>query len=658
MNKAARVFLFFVIGVIIFVSVFQLIPPQKNGSSLLGPKADTISLGEFRTKLKSANPKEKIAKVEWRLNMLSSETEDGQTHYETQVFPPESPAAASLMAEINASGANLTIGQAPLISTILTILTMVVGPILILGFLYYMIMRSAQAGGNQALNFGRSKARRVSENTPKVTFEDVAGIDEAKEELFEIVDFLRNTKKYSALGAKVPKGILLTGPPGVGKTHLARAIAGEAGVPFFHISGSDFVEMFVGVGAARVRDLFETAKAHRPSLIFVDEIDAVGRQRGAGLGGGHDEREQTLNQMLVEMDGFDPNSGVILIAATNRPDVLDPALLRPGRFDRQIVVDNPDAKGREAILKVHSKGKPLETAVDLSNLAKRTPGFTGADLANMLNEGALLAARRNHSRVSQADLEEALDRVIAGPERKSRVMNAEEREVIAYHEAGHAIIGEVLEHCDPVHKVTILPRGMSLGSTWQIPDTDKHLISKEELLDDVSALLGGRVAEELVYSRVWTGASNDLERVTRIARAMVCEYGMSEKLGTLAIGRRAHNPFLGRDYNDERNYSEDVARQIDEEVRGIVDHCRHRAQEILMQKRAQLDAVVAALLERETLNREEFLAVMEGQTLEPVASAGNVPPATSGGSAVDSQEKDKRQIGGMPTPPRLEPGPA
>lgn len=645
------------IGVIILVSAINLIPQQKGGNPLFAAKAKDITLGEFQSKLKSTNPKEKIASVEWSLSTLRSKTEDGESEYTTQAFPPESPAAADLMREIKDSGANLTIGQAPLISTVITILTMVVGPILILGFLYYMIMRSAQAGGNQALNFGRSKARRVSENTPKVTFEDVAGIDEAKEELFEIVDFLRNTKKYSALGAKVPKGILLTGPPGVGKTHLARAIAGEAGVPFFHISGSDFVEMFVGVGAARVRDLFETAKAHRPSLIFVDEIDAVGRQRGAGLGGGHDEREQTLNQMLVEMDGFDPNSGVILIAATNRPDVLDPALLRPGRFDRQIVVDNPDAKGREAILKVHAKGKPLETSIDLGTLAKRTPGFTGADLANMLNEGALLAARRNHSRISQADLEEALDRVIAGPERKSRVMNSEEREVIAYHEAGHAIIGEVLEHCDPVHKVTILPRGMSLGSTWQIPDADKHLVSKEELLDDVSALLGGRVAEEIVYERVWTGASNDLERVTRIARAMVCEYGMSERLGTLALGRRAHNPFLGRDYNDERNYSEDIARQIDEEVRSIVDHCHHRAQEILLQHRAQLDAVVQALLERETLNRDEFLAVMEGKSLEPLPSS-SVPPAANGGSAVDSQEKDKRQMGGMQSPPRLEPGPA
>lgn len=540
----------------------------------------------------------------------------------------------------------------PPINMVFQALSFIALPLMLFGLIYFLMIRPAQMGGNQAMSFGRSKAKRVGENSPKITFDDVAGIEEAKQELYEIVDFLRNTKKYAALGAKIPKGILLTGPPGVGKTYLARAIAGEAGVPFFHISGSDFVEMFVGVGAARVRDLFETAKAHRPSLIFIDEIDAVGRQRGAGLGGGHDEREQTLNQMLVEMDGFDPNSGVIMIAATNRPDVLDPALLRPGRFDRQIVVDAPDAVGREQILKVHSKGKPFEADVDMNVLAKRTPGFTGADLANMLNEGALLAARRGHSKIGQPDLEEALDRTIGGPQRKSRIIDAKEREIIAYHEAGHAVIGELLEHADPVHKVTILPRGMSLGSTWQLPVADKYLVSKDELTDDITALLGGRVAEEIVFGEVWTGASNDLERVTRIARAMVCQYGMSEKLGTLAIGRRSSSPFLGRDYNEDRNYSEEIAKQIDEEVRQIVDRCHQHARELLSEHRDKLDAIVRALLERETLDRSEFLAVMAGETLPEVPT----PAVESTPNTPDAPVSEKQRTP-MP-PPRLEPGTA
>ncbi len=592
----------------------------------------------------------KIETARWQETSLTGKMTSGQD-YEALVPDYNSPGGRQLQDALKSSHANWNYEKPPMINTVLTALSYLAFPIMVLAIIYFLVLRPAQMGGNQALSFGRSKAKRVGESGTKITFEDVAGIDEAKQELFEIVDFLKNTKKYAALGAKIPKGILLTGPPGVGKTHLARAIAGEAGVPFFHISGSDFVEMFVGVGAARVRDLFETAKAHRPSLIFVDEIDAVGRQRGAGLGGGHDEREQTLNQLLVEMDGFDPNSGVILIAATNRPDVLDPALLRPGRFDRQIVVDAPDQNGRLAILRIHARGKPLGPDIDLEVMAKRTPGFTGADLANMLNEGALLAARSGHAKIEQQDLEEALDRVMAGPQRKSRIIDTKEREVLAYHEAGHAVVGELLEHSDPVHKVTILPRGMSLGSTMTVPDADKYLVSEHQLTDMISTLLAGRVAEEIVYGEVWTGASNDLERVTRIARAMVCEYGMSEKLGTLALGRRAHNPFLGRDYNDERNYSEEVAKMIDEEVRGIVDRCHQRATDLLEKNRQKLDAVVQALLERETLTREEFLAVMAGETLAPMPPLA-IPPAET-----KNREPEKQPKPQMP-PPRLEPGPA
>jgi cell division protease FtsH len=615
-------------------------------SPLAGGKSErTLETSELLELIKT----DQVAKAEWQQNTINGELVGGQ-QFTARVPMAESPGATPLVTALDSSKTKWNLAPPPLTNGLLGVLSVIGFPLMIIALIYFLVLRPAQMGGNQALNFGRSRAKRVGETGPKITFDDVAGIEEAKQELFEIVDFLKNTKKYAALGAKIPKGILLTGPPGVGKTHLARAIAGEAGVPFFHISGSDFVEMFVGVGAARVRDLFETAKAHRPSLIFVDEIDAVGRQRGAGLGGGHDEREQTLNQLLVEMDGFDPNSGVILIAATNRPDVLDPALLRPGRFDRQIVVDAPDQNGRLAILKIHAKGKPLDSDVDLDLLSKRTPGFTGADLANTLNEGALLAARRGHAKIAHSDLEEALDRVIAGPQRRSRVMDEKEREVIAYHEAGHALVGELLEHSDPVHKVTILPRGMSLGSTWQLPTQDKYLVTKEELTDDITALLGGRVAEEIVYNEVTTGASNDLERVTRISRAMVCEYGMSEKLGTLAIGRRSHNPFLGRDYTDERNYSEDVARLIDEEVRSIVDHCHSRATDIIDNHRSQLDAVVQALLERETLTREEFLAVMAGDQLEPLPA-----PATVDHSESEKEKGQKQQhVGGH----RLEPGPA
>ena len=651
MSKSAKTLVLILVALALSVALMSTL---SNNGSLMGTKPIELNNNELMIAI-LAKPKQ-IAEAKWQGTNLSGKFVPGVNKgadFIATVPGQDSAAAISIQNALTSNHIDWGYDRPPVMATVISLLGVAFVPLMLLVVFYFVLIRPAQMGGNQALSFGRSKAKRVGETGSKVTFDDVAGIDEAKQELFEIVDLLKNTKKYAALGAKIPKGILLTGPPGVGKTYLARAIAGEAGVPFFHISGSDFVEMFVGVGAARVRDLFETAKAHRPSLIFVDEIDAVGRQRGAGLGGGHDEREQTLNQLLVEMDGFDPNSGVILIAATNRPDVLDPALLRPGRFDRQIVVDAPDAVGRLAILKIHSKGKPFDTEIDLDIIAKSTPGFTGADLANMLNESALLTARRGHNKIQQQDLEEALDRTIAGPQRRSRVIDPKEREVIAFHEAGHAVVGELLEHADPVHKVTILPRGMSLGSTWQMPITDKYLVSNDELNDDITALLGGRVAEELVYNQTTTGASNDLERVTRISRAMVCEYGMSSRLGTLALGRRSHNPFLGRDYNDERNYSEEVAKMIDEEVRAIVDRCHSRATEILSTHREKLDAVVQALLERETLTREDFLTVMAGDTLPPMvlATGAQIEPVKD---ARETEKQPKTQI----PPPRLEPGPA
>jgi cell division protease FtsH len=646
LNRAGRTLFFVVIATIVFIALLNLTSPGRGLIGGSGPKE--IDLGQLRQKIEA----KQVEQATWQGTEIRVKDYEGQ-EFVSRAPNIDSAGASTLMDYMWKNVPNFKPEGPPPSTILLSILSVIGVPLLILALLWFFLARQAQIGGNQALNFGRSRAKRVGENGPKVTFEDVAGIDEAKQELFEIVDFLKNTKKYTALGAKIPKGILLTGPPGVGKTYLARAIAGEAGVPFFHISGSDFVEMFVGVGAARVRDLFETAKAHRPSLIFVDEIDAVGRQRGAGLGGGHDEREQTLNQLLVEMDGFDPNSGVILIAATNRPDVLDPAILRPGRFDRQIVVDVPDAKGREAILKIHGKGKPLEPDLNLGKVAKLTPGFTGADLANMLNEAALLAARRNHSKVSRSDLDEALERVIAGPQRRSRVFDAKEREVIAYHEAGHAIVGELLEHSDPVHKVTILPRGLSLGSTMSLPETDKYLVTQQELLDDITTLLGGRVAEEIVFNEITTGASNDLQRVTHIARAMVCDFGMSEKLGTMSIGRRNNNPFLGRDYTmDERNYSEEVARLIDEEVRHIVESCHRRAEDILTSNRDKLDRVVQALLEQESLDRDDFLAVINGEPL-PRTESGDSGKKEEG-HPEPTLEKGKKPVG----PPRLEPGPA
>jgi cell division protease FtsH len=482
-------------------------------------------------------------------------------------------------------------------------------PFIILAGVFWFVFRQAQGSNNAALSFGKSRARMFTGDQPTVTFEDVAGVEESKEELREVVEFLREPEKFISLGARIPKGVLLVGPPGTGKTLLAKAVSGEAGVPFFSISGSEFVEMFVGVGASRVRDLFEQAKRHSPCIVFVDEIDAVGRQRGAGLGGSHDEREQTLNQMLVEMDGFDTDTNVIIMAATNRPDILDPALLRPGRFDRRVVLDRPDMKGREAILKVHVKGKPLATEVDLSVLARSTPGFVGADLENLVNEGAILAARRNKKQIGQTDLEEAIERVIAGPERKSRLISQEEKRIVAYHEAGHAVVANALPNCDPVHKVSIIARGMAGGYTMALPKEDRTLMGKNKMLADMAFALGGRASEELVFDDITSGASDDLERVTRMARTMVTRLGMSNDLGPMTYGQKEELIFLGREISEQRDYSEAVAEQIDDEVRRLVNESHARAQQILLQYRDKLDAVAQKLLETETLTREEFEAI-------------------------------------------------
>ncbi len=482
-------------------------------------------------------------------------------------------------------------------------------PILIIVGFFFFLMQQMQGGGNRVMSFGKSKARLVTKDQPKITFSDVAGLDEAVEELEEIKEFLQAPQKFQAMGAKIPKGVLLFGPPGTGKTLLARAVAGEAGVPFFSISGSDFVEMFVGVGASRVRDLFEQAKSNAPSIVFMDEIDAVGRHRGAGLGGGHDEREQTLNQLLVEMDGFDVKGGVILIAATNRPDILDPALLRPGRFDRQIVVDRPDLNGRTCILKVHTRGKPLAKDIDVEVLARRTPGFTGADLANVVNEAALLAARFSRSEIGMGELEEAIDRVLAGPERRSRVISEKERKVIAYHEAGHALVSHALPNADPVHKVSIVSRGRALGYTLNLPTEDRFLVTRSELIDQLAMLLGGRVAEETVFDEPTTGAQDDIQRCTRIARQMVTEFGMSE-LGPLALGQNESQPFLGRDFGHVQDYSDVVAAKIDREVSRLVDEAHDEARDIVTKYRDKLDAMVARLLEKESLERSEVSEIL------------------------------------------------
>ncbi|MDJ0953403.1 MAG: ATP-dependent zinc metalloprotease FtsH [Acidimicrobiia bacterium] len=570
---------------------------------------EDLSLSEFQTKLLAGE----IASLEMKARsdeIIGEFTEDavvpgGNTQFRT-VYPAEFE--DELTALIEESGLEDFTVNAENPSALSWFLTTIFPYLLIFGVFIFFLMQM-QGGGNRVMQFGKAKAKQVNKDAPKVTFKDVAGANEAVEELEEIKDFLSSPGKFRAIGAKIPKGVLLYGPPGTGKTLLARAVAGEAGVPFFSISGSDFVEMFVGVGASRVRDLFEQAKQSGPAIVFIDEIDAVGRHRGAGLGGGHDEREQTLNQLLVELDGFDVNTGVIVIAATNRPDILDPALLRPGRFDRQVVVDRPDLKGREQILEVHAKGKPLDEDIDLEALARQTPGFTGADLANLINEAALLAARRDKKLIGMSELEEAIDRVIAGPERKSRVMSEEERKITAYHEGGHALVGFALPNLDPIHKVTIIPRGRAGGYTLALPVEDKSYARRSELVDQLAYALGGRTAEEQVFGDPSTGASNDIEKATDLARKMVMEYGMSDRLGPLRYGRPDSQVFLGRDYTRGQEMSDDVASAIDDEIRMLINQAHEEARSIITTHREALDRVAEVLLERETIDAEEIAEV-------------------------------------------------
>ena len=543
---------------------------------------------------------------------------------------------ASVIYDAAQEGSKISVEPAQETSGWITFFTSII-PFVIIFILFFFLLNQAQGGGGgRVMNFGKSKAKLYNEEKKKVRFNDVAGADEEKQELVEVVEFLKDPRKFAELGARIPKGVLLNGPPGTGKTLLARAVAGEAGVPFFSISGSDFVEMFVGVGASRVRDLFENAKKNAPCIIFIDEIDAVGRQRGAGLGGGHDEREQTLNQLLVEMDGFGANEGIIIIAATNRPDILDPALLRPGRFDRQITVDRPDVNGREAVLRVHARNKPFDPSVDLKSIAQRTPGFSGADLENLLNEAALVAARSDKKKIDMEDMDEATDRVIAGPSKKSRVVSKKEKKIVSYHEAGHTVIGVVLDEADMVHKVTIVPRGQAGGYAVMLPKEDRFLLTKQELLDKITGLLGGRVAEDIVFGEVSTGAHNDFQRATNIARKMVTEYGMSEKLGPLQFGQVQSQVFLGRDLNNEQNYSDAIAYDIDLEIQRIIKESYDRAKQILTENREKLNLIAETLLEIETLDAEQINSLF---------NKGVLPDRSTASTEVSSSEDVKVNIG-------------
>ncbi len=618
MNKNQSAGMYIVLAIVAFVfisSVFMSGPATSTSEISYSDFLQKLDNGEFK-KVEKADefliavpkeqPKTETKDTKVQPSPFTVEKKTPQIQY--KVLTPNDP---GLMQKLEKANVDISVKKPSESSQMLGLLGSIMLPLLFIIFLVVMA-KSLQAGGSQAMSFGKSKAKMLLDSKVKTTFKDVAGIDEEKKELEEIVDFLKNGEKYIKLGARIPKGVLLVGPPGTGKTLMAKAVAGEAGVPFFSISGSDFVEMFVGVGASRVRDLFEQAKKHQPCIIFIDEIDAVGRQRGAGLGGGHDEREQTLNQLLVEMDGFDENTNIIVIAATNRPDILDNALLRPGRFDRQIYINAPDVKGREEILKVHAKNKQLETDVDLKVLAKRTPGFTGADLQNLLNESALLAARNNKQKISMSDIDNSIDRVIAGVEKKSRVLTDEDKELTSYHEVGHALIDKLLKDANELHKVSIIPRGMALGVTWTRPKDEKVHVSKAKLLAKITVSLGGRAAEEIVYGpdKVSTGASQDLINVTNIARKMVTAWGMSEKLGTMAYGKNEENVFMGRDFGHQKDYSEQVAYEIDTEIKHIVDERYALAKKLLSDNRDMLEAISRELLDKETIDDKEFEEIM------------------------------------------------
>ncbi|NCC95486.1 MAG: ATP-dependent metallopeptidase FtsH/Yme1/Tma family protein [Synergistales bacterium] len=597
--KNLGLYLILIVLVVSLVNVF--LSPDQRGSNV-----KDLSYSQFLQEVDSG----RIKSVVVNDSVLSGKTVDGK-EFVTYVI-----GTGDVVQEVAKKGVDVKVTPPQRNPWWVTMMSSLFPTLLLIGVWIFFLYHMQGGGGGKVMSFAKSKAKMFLDNRPKVTFNDVAGCDESKEELQEVIEYLKDPARFTKLGASVPKGVLLLGPPGTGKTLLARACAGEAAVPFFSTSGSDFVEMFVGVGASRVRDLFEQARKYQPCIVFIDEIDAVGRQRGAGLGGGHDEREQTLNQLLVEMDGFDEKTGIILLAATNRSDVLDPALLRPGRFDRHIVVDRPDVRGRRAILDVHIKDKKLDKEVDLDVIARRTPGFVGADLANLVNEAALLAARGGKAIISMEEMEEGIDRVIAGPERKSRLIGEKEKHIIAYHETGHALVAKFIPGCDPVHKISIIPRGsMALGYTLQLPEEDRFLMSKKELLNNICVLLGGRVTEDLVFGDITTGASNDLERATNIARQMVTQYGMSESLGPVALGKKHHEVFLGRDIAEDRNYSEEIAYSIDREVRSIIDGCYDKVRTILTENREKVDLVAQTLLEREVLDGKE-LAVLLGEVVE------------------------------------------